>query len=144
MVAYQEFFHLFCYNIGRLLLEMSDKMNDMKNINVESDFKDRTGLIVRVSNKRNVKRLMKFGVLHYVSKKMSYVILYVDTHNVDSIIERIQKENYVSSVEKSQLKDLPITYDGVLEELKKDIANKKKKENLETFSKRKEFNPMDW
>lgn len=140
----QEIFHFFCYNIERLLLEMSDTMTEMKNVNDQSDFNDRTGLIVRVSNKRNVKRLMKFGVLHYISRKMSYVILYVDTQNVDTIIEKIQKENYVSSVEKSHLKDLPITYNGVLDKLNKDIADKKKKENLETFSKREEFNPMNW
>ncbi len=119
-------------------------MTEMKNINTESDFKDRTGLIVRVSNKRNVKRLMKFGLLHYVSRKMSYVILYVDTNDVENIMERIRKENYVSSVEKSQLKDLPITYEGVLDQLNKEIADKKKKEKIETFSNQPDFNYGDW
>lgn len=119
-------------------------MTEMKNINTKSDFKDRTGLIVRVSNKRNVKRLMKFGLLHYVSKKMSYVILYVDSNKIESIIERIRKENYVSTVEKSQLKDLPIDYDGVLDKLNKEISDKKKKENVETFSNRLDFNQKDW
>lgn len=123
---------------------MSEKMAEMKNINAESDFEDRTGLIVRVSNKRNVKRLMKYGLLHYVSRKMSYVILYVDTNDVENIMERIQKENYVSSVEKSQLRDLPITYDGVLDQLNKEIADKKKKEKIETFSKQEELNFGDW
>lgn len=119
-------------------------MTDMKNINAESDFKNRTGLIVRVSNKRNAKRLMKYGLLHYVSRKMSYVILYVDTNGVENIMERIRKENYVSSVEISQLKDLPITYDGVLDQLKKDINDKKKKEKIETFSNQPDFNYGDW
>lgn len=123
---------------------MSEKMTEMKNINVESDFTDRTGLIVRVSNKRNVNRLMKYGLLHYVSKKMSYVVLYVDTADVDNIMERIRKENYVSSVEKSQLKDLPITYDGVLEQLKKEIADKKKEKKIETFTNQQDFHYGDW
>lgn len=123
---------------------MSEEMTEMKNINAESDFKDRTGLIVRVSNKRNVKRLMKYGLLHYVSRKMSYVILYVDTTDVENIMERIRKENYVSSVEKSQLKDLPITYDGVLDKLNKEIADKKKKEKIDTFSNQPDFNYGDW
>ena len=119
-------------------------MTNMKNINAESDFKDRTGLIVRVSNKRNVKRLMKYGLLHYVSKKMSYVILYVDSNDVENIMERIRKENFVSSVERSHLKDLPITYEGVLDQLKQEIADKKAKKKIETFSKKKEFNYGDW
>lgn len=115
-------------------------MTDMKNINIDSDFKDRTGLIIRVSNKRNVKRLMKFGLLHYVSSKMSYVLLYVDTKNVEQTMERIRKENYVSSVEISHLKDLPIEYEGVLEELNKEINDEKKKRGLDTFSNRLDFN----
>lgn len=104
------------------------KNTEMKNINIKSDFKDRTGLIVRISNKRNVNRLMKFGVLHYTSSKMSYALLYVDTDNLDDIIAKIEKENYVSSVEISHLRDLPIEYDGILEGLNKEI-NEKKKEN---------------
>ena len=52
-------------------------MNEQKNINTESDFEDRTGLVVWLNSKRNVKRLMNFGVLHYVSNKMDYALLYV-------------------------------------------------------------------
>ena len=111
----------------------------MKNINIESEFKNRTGLIVQVSNKRNVKRLMKFGLLHYVSNKMSYALLYVDTKNVEQTIERIKKEKYVNSVEKSQLKDLPIEYEGVLDQLNKEIHDKKKKKSQDTFSSRLDF-----
>lgn len=119
-------------------------MNEMKNINTASDFKGRTGLVVWVSNKRNVKRLMKFGLLHYISSKMNYALLYVDTDKKEEIMERIQKENYVSSVEESQLRDLPITYDDVLAELKEDIAKKKKKKKIDTFSNTLEFNNNDW
>ena len=37
---------------------------------------------------------------------MNYAILYVTTDKVDQIIERLEKENYVKSVEISQLRDL--------------------------------------
>lgn len=117
---------------------MIDKTDEMKNINVESDFKKRTGLIVRVSNKRNVKRLMKFGLLHYVSNKMSYALLYVDSKNLEQIMERIQKENYVSTVEISHLKDLPIEYEGVLEKMNKEIN--RKKEESDRYSNRYDLN----
>ncbi len=123
---------------------MSDKMTEetqeMKNINTESEFKERTGLIVRISNKRNVKRLMKFGLLHYISSKMSYALLYVDSKNLEQTIERIKKENYVSSVEISHLKDLPIEYEGVLENLNKEINDKKEKQGLDSYSNRFDFN----
>lgn len=98
-------------------------MDDIKNINYESEFNNRTGLIVWLKNKRNVKRLMNYGFLHYVSNKMNYAVLYIDSDKKDEIIEKIEKEQMVRSVEVSKLKDLPIKYDDVLADLKK--ANEK-------------------
>ncbi len=120
---------------------MSEKITatDKKNINTNSDFKHRTGLIVRVSNKRNIKRLMKFGVLHYTSSKMSYALLYVDTENLEQTIAKIEKENYVSSVEISHLRDLPIEYEGVLDQLKQEIEAKKEENGIDTFSNQYDF-----
>lgn len=114
-------------------------MTESKNINTESDFKERTGLIIRISNKRMVKRLMKFGLLHYFSSKMSYAILYVHTDNLEKTISKIKKEKYVNSVEQSELRDLPIEYEGVLEKLNKEINKTKKKEGNDLFSGRFDF-----
>lgn len=101
-------------------------MTEEKNINVESDFENRIGLVVWLNSKRNVKRLMNFGVLHYVSSKMDYALLYVDEKQVDRTIERLKKENYVKSVNKSLLRDLPTTYSDVLADMQKEIDEKKK------------------
>lgn len=108
-------------------------MSDLRNINTESDFEGRTGLIVWLNSKRSVKRLMNFGVLHYVSKKMDYAIIYVDTKQLDQILQRLKKENYVKSVEESHMRDLPINYDNVLDDMKKEIEENKRKENRSTF-----------
>lgn len=116
----------------------------MKNINTESDFKDRTGLVVWLKSKRNIKRLMSFGVLHYVSSKMDYAILYVNADDVDEAIKRIKKENYVKSVEISHLRDLPATYDDVLETMRKEIEEKKKDKELDVFSNQMDFTQNDW
>lgn len=119
-------------------------MNEQKNINTESDFEDRTGLVVWLNSKRNVKRLMNFGVLHYVSNKMDYALLYVDGKNLESTLERLNKENYVKNVEVSLLRDLPSTYDDVLTEMQKEIDEKKRKKELETFSKAARFNESEY
>ena len=119
-------------------------MNDLKNINTESDFEKRTGLIIWLHSKRNIKRLMNFGVLHYVYKKMNYAILYVTTDKVDQIIERLEKENYVKSVEISQLRDLPIHYDDVLEKLKQEIESKKREEKESHSESSDELNYKIW
>lgn len=119
-------------------------MANDKNINIDSDFENRIGLVVWLKSKRNVKRLMNFGVLHYVSSKLDYALLYVDEKNIDRIIDHIQKENYVKRVEKSFLRDLPTTYDDVLTEMQKEIDDKKKKKDLETFSKEITFTDFDY
>lgn len=119
-------------------------MKDLKNINTESDFENRTGLIVWLSSKRNVKRLMNFGVLHYVSKKMNYAIIYVATNKLDQTLERLKNENYVKSVEVSQLRDLPINYDDVLADMKQEIEEKKRKEKLETFKQENDLDYHSW
>lgn len=123
---------------------MSDKMTEQKNINIESDFENRTGLVVWLTSKRNVKRLMKFGVLHYVSSKMDYALLYVNAKDVDTTIKKIENENYVKKVEKSLLRDLPVTYEDTLVDLQNEIDEKKREEKIETFSKNVEFNENEY
>lgn len=119
-------------------------MTEQKNINTESDFENRTGLVVWLNSKRNVKRLMNFGVLHYVSSKMDYALLYVDAKELDSTLGRLKKENYVKKVEVSLLRDLPSTYDDVLTEMQQEIDEKKRKKELETFSKGARFNEFEY
>jgi|SRR5699024_518257 len=119
-------------------------MNDLKNINTESDFENRTGLIIWLHSKRNVKRLMNFGVLHYVSKKMNYAIIYVTTDNLEKILERLKNENYVKSVEVSQLRDLPISYDDVLANMKEEIEEKKREEKSKTSEHENGLDYTNW
>lgn len=115
-------------------------MSNLKNINTESNFEGRTGLVVWLKSKRNVKRLMSYGILHYFSNKMDYALLYVNSKTLEKTIDRLEKENDVKSVEISNLKDLPITYESVLDDMKKEIEDKKKKEELDIFHSASDFN----
>lgn len=136
---------MFCYNYGRLFLRNERIwMNDLKNINTESDFENRTGLIIWLHSKRNVKRLMNFGVLHYVSKKMNYAIIYVATNNLEKILERLKKENYIKSVEVSQMRDLPINYDDVLTDMKEEIEEKKREEKSKILEQEDGLDYKNW
>lgn len=119
-------------------------MNDLKNINTESNFEGRTGLIVWLNSKRSVKRLMNFGLLHYVSKKMDYAIIYVDTKQLKQTIQRLYKEHYVKSVEESHMRDLPINFDDVLADMKKDIDAKKRSENKDSFVEENTLDFTKW
>ena len=119
-------------------------MREFTNINTESDFENRTGLIVWLNSKKNIKRLMNYGVLHYVSNQMDYAIIYVDANKIEDTIGRLNKERNVKSVEISQLRDLPVNFDDVLSDMKQEIEEKKRKDKIETFQNEPFSDQMNW
>jgi len=118
-------------------------MKDLKNINTESDFDNRTGLIVWLHSTKHVRRLMKFGYLHYVSDRMKYALLYVDSNEVEQKIKQLKKENYVKNAELTKMRDLPLNNDSVLADMQKDIDDKKRKERREKRSEESPFKTID-
>jgi len=119
-------------------------MKDLKNINTESDFDKRTGLVVWLHSTKPVKRLMKFGYLHYVSNRMKYALLYVDTDKVEQTMKRLNKENYVKNAEQTKMRDLPLDNDNVLAAMQKDIDEKKREERRENSTESSPFSINDW
>jgi len=119
-------------------------MKDLKNINTESDFDKRTGLVVWLRSTKPVKRLMKFGYLHYVSNRMKYALLYVDTDKVEQTMKRLNKENYVKNTEQTKMRDLPLDNDNVLAAMQKDIDEKKREERRENSTESSPFSINDW
>lgn len=45
--------------------------------------------------------LRRFGNVHYVSKRLKYVVLYCNLEDTDSIIEKISSYSFVKKVEPS-------------------------------------------
>ncbi|MBO8171277.1 MAG: DUF2129 domain-containing protein [Bacillaceae bacterium] len=72
----------------------------------------RVGLAVWVKNTRAARNLRKFGNIHYVSRRMKYVSMYVDADRVDQIIRRIQQFKFVTRVERSFRHLIPTEYDN--------------------------------
>jgi uncharacterized protein YlbG (UPF0298 family) len=62
---------------------------------------DRIGIIVWLHSLKQVKQLRRFGNIHYVSKKMKYVVLYCDIANVDQVKAKIESIYSVKKVQKS-------------------------------------------
>ncbi|OZM58483.1 hypothetical protein CIB95_02635 [Lottiidibacillus patelloidae] len=62
---------------------------------------DRIGIIVWLHSLKQVKQLRRFGNIHYVSKKMKYVVLYCDLANVDQVKAKIESIYSVKKVQKS-------------------------------------------
>ncbi|MFE8703658.1 YlbG family protein [Cytobacillus sp. FJAT-54145] len=61
----------------------------------------RQGIIVWLYSLKQAKMLRKFGNVHYVSKKLKYVVLYCDLEEAEGIMEKIQTYSFVKKVEPS-------------------------------------------
>lgn len=71
----------------------------------------RRGLVVWVYNLRQLKTLKKFGTVVYASRKMKYVILYVNDANINETIQGINKLHFVRSVDVSKRPDVDVSGD---------------------------------
>lgn len=61
----------------------------------------RQGIIVYLHTLKQVKMLRRFGNIHYVSKKLKYVVLYTNMDDVEAIAEKLNSYSFVKKVEKS-------------------------------------------
>lgn len=102
---------------------------------MHTPYTHRNGLIIWLYTPKYVNKLKQYGLLHYVSRKLKYAVLYVDSNDTQSTMEKLEKLHFVRSIEVSHYNDLTYDYDGLLEEL----DNKAKEvnanaEGLELFS----------
>lgn len=63
---------------------------------------DRQGIIVYLHHLKQAKSLRKFGHVHYISKRMKYVVLYCDMEDVESTINKLERLSAVRKVLPSQ------------------------------------------
>ncbi|AUS09631.1 DUF2129 domain-containing protein [Laceyella sacchari] len=66
------------------------------------DIVERLGLAVWVKDIKAARSLGRMGNIHYISKRLKYVYLYVDGKTADQVIHRIERLPYVQRVERSQ------------------------------------------
>lgn len=83
----------------------------------------RRGIIVWVYSIKNLSQLKKFGAIHYTSRRMNYVTMYIDEHALQETTEKIKRLHFVRSVDISHLPDIDMTFEHALE-LNDDINEK--------------------
>ena len=76
----------------------------------------RRGLIVYLNSMKTVKSLRRYGHVQYSSRRMHYVVLYVDEENIANTIEKLRQLRNVRKVMQSnwpeidpELTDLEVT-----------------------------------
>ncbi|WP_026692153.1 YlbG family protein [Peribacillus kribbensis] len=72
----------------------------------------RQSIIIWMHSLKQVKMLRRFGNIHYVSKKLKYVVLYADMEDVPAISEKLQSYSFVKKVELSYKPFLKVEYEN--------------------------------
>ncbi|PYI54387.1 YlbG family protein [Paenibacillus flagellatus] len=75
-------------------------------------YPQRTGLIIWVTDVKQTKHLEKLGTVHYVSKRMHYVVLYVNADKADETAKAAQKYPFVKKVERSYRNEIRTEYNS--------------------------------
>lgn len=72
----------------------------------------RQGIIVWLYSLKQAKMLRKFGNVHYVSKRLKYVVLYCNLEDVESTMEKIESYSFVKKVDPSFKPFLKIEFEN--------------------------------
>lgn len=75
-------------------------------------FLERSGIIVWLHDPKAARNLDRYGNIHYISKKMNYVVLYVNANRLDENMKVIQNLPYVKKVERSLRDEIPTEYNS--------------------------------
>lgn len=75
-------------------------------------FGERQGIIVYLHTLKQAKMLRKFGNIHYVSKKLKYVVIYTNMEDVEALTEKLRSYSFVKKVELSYKPFLKMEYEN--------------------------------
>ncbi len=78
---------------------------------IAGKFGERTGYIVWYSDWKAARGLDKYGTLHYLSRKMHYAVLYVDSSVSEETLRNLQRLPYVKKIERSYRNEIKTEYE---------------------------------
>lgn len=73
-------------------------------------FAERTGYIIWVNDLKAARNLEKYGSVHYLSRRMHYVVMYVNADRAEEVMKNIRKLSYVRKVERSYRNEIKTEY----------------------------------
>lgn len=86
---------------------------------------ERQALVVWLYTLKPIKQLKKFGNIHYISKRLKYIYLYVAKNEAESVMERLSTFHFVRKVEPSLRQELRMDFTQILPELREEIEKEK-------------------
>ncbi|MCA1029949.1 YlbG family protein [Bacillus timonensis] len=75
-------------------------------------FGKRQGVIVWLHSLKHAKILRRYGNIHYVSKRLKYVVLYVDMETIPHTTDKLSALSYVKKVEPSYKPFIKMEYEN--------------------------------
>ncbi len=79
---------------------------------MDFEIRKRQGVFVYMYHLKQSKQLRRFGTVSYVSRRMKYAVLYMDSADVEENVRKIEKLRFVKGVELSERANLKTEYDG--------------------------------
>lgn len=71
---------------------------------------ERTGYIIWVSDLKAARSLEKYGTVHYMSRRMHYVVMYFNADRSEEAIRLIERLSYVRKIERSYRNEIKTEY----------------------------------
>ncbi|MEK5320584.1 YlbG family protein [Paenibacillus sp. FSL L8-0644] len=81
-------------------------------------FAERTGYIIWVSDIKAARNLDKYGNVHFISKRMHYVVIYMNADRAEDTVKNIRRLSYVRKVERSFRNEIRTDYNDDKEKMK--------------------------
>ncbi|MDE5051380.1 YlbG family protein [Niallia taxi] len=61
----------------------------------------RQGLVIYLYSLKQAKMLRRYGNVHYISKRLKYVVLYTNLNEAEALMEKLNSFSFVKKVEPS-------------------------------------------
>lgn len=78
----------------------------------------RKGIVVWLYSLSARKALQNYGVIYYVSRKMKYAVMYINTSNMQKTLNKISKLRSVKSVELSHRDEIDMNFEERIGQVK--------------------------
>lgn len=76
----------------------------------EAIFPERIGYIIWVSDLKSARNLEKYGCVHYISRRMHYVVMYLNADKAEDILKNMRRLSYVRKIERSFRNEIKTEY----------------------------------
>lgn len=95
---------------------------------------ERQGIIVWVYSLRHFKTLKRFGLIHYASRRMKYVVMYINQSDVEMTQKKLSDLHFVRKVELSYRPFINLDFKDFFGKEKRDATKEQieEKESSET------------